>query len=134
MSEALLVLYAHGSRDPVWRSYFEKLASDLQRDLEPDMVELAYMEFASPTLEDIVSSAYEQGVRRFRLLPLFFAGGAHVANDIPEQVDAVRALFPDATVDILPPVGEHRRFRTLLKVLAQEAALDAQATRVAARS
>ena len=132
MSESTLVLFAHGSRDPVWRSHFEKLTSDLQRDLGPELVELAYMEFASPTLEEIVSKAYDRGVGRFHLLPLFLAGGAHVANDIPEQVDAVKALFLDATVNVLPPIGEHRRFRILLKVLAQEAALDAQTAQPAA--
>jgi sirohydrochlorin cobaltochelatase len=73
-------------------------------------------------------------VRRVHVLPLFFAGGAHVARDIPEQVSAVRDLFPDVSVEILSPIGEHRRFRILLKVLAQEAALDAQTARQAAES
>jgi sirohydrochlorin cobaltochelatase len=126
MNESLLVLFVHGSRDPLWRSYFERLTRDLQGDLGPERVQLAYMEFASPTLEDVVSRAVSRGVGRIVLLPFFFSGGAHVAEDIPEQVEAVRKRFPALPVEVLPPVGEHRRFVTMLKQLAWETARDMQ--------
>lgn len=122
-SRALLVLFAHGSRDPNWRRPFEKLQSLALDDLGPGRVELAYMEFHGPDLEDIARKAWSEGIGHLRLLPLFLAGGAHVANDIPEQVQAVKRHLPHMIVDVLAPVGENPRFRSVLREITREEGL-----------
>ena len=122
-SGALLVLFAHGSRDPNWRRPFEKLKSLALDDLGPGKVELAYMEFHQPGLEEIARKAWSEGIGHIRLLPLFLAGGAHVANDIPEQVQAVKRHLPYMVVDVLDPVGENPRFRSLLRDITREEGL-----------
>jgi sirohydrochlorin cobaltochelatase len=122
-SGALLVLFAHGSRDPGWRRPFEKLKALAQDDLGADKVDLAYMEFHPPGLEEIAQQAWAKGIGRIRILPLFLAGGAHVANDIPEQVQVVKRSLPHMIVDVLPPVGENPRFRSLLREITREEGL-----------
>jgi len=117
-----LVLYAHGSRDPRWREPFERMADELRGSLGIDGVRLVYMEFVPPTLQDAAAEAVGQGVECLRILPLFLAGGAHVDRDIPEQVAATRQRFPDLRIEVLPPVGEDRRFAALLRTVATEAA------------
>jgi len=119
---AHLVLFAHGSRDPLWRAPFESLLSRLRADLGEDRVSLAFMEFAPPDLEEAVAGARRAGYGFFRLLPLFLAGGAHVATDIPEQVARLRKRFPEIVVEVLRPVGEDARFADLMVTVAREAA------------
>jgi sirohydrochlorin cobaltochelatase len=121
MMKPRLILYAHGSEDPRWRQPFERLESDLQGQLGLGRVRLAYMEFAEPTLMQVAAQAFEEGVRRLAILPVFMAAGAHLANDLPEQVAAVRAKFAAMEVAVLPPVGEDRRLFDLLHVIAGEA-------------
>jgi sirohydrochlorin cobaltochelatase len=116
-----LVLFAHGSRDPRWRAPFLKLLDHLRGHEGEESVALAFMEFAPPTLVDVAKHADARGIGRLRLLPLFLAGGAHVAKDIPEQVGWVKEALPSLEVEVLPPIGEDPRFESLLREITREA-------------
>ncbi len=114
-----LILIAHGSRDPRWRGTFECL----QMSLEPKAggrVRLAYMEFVGPTLTDVADACVEEGATHLRILPLFMAGGAHVATDIPEQIGVVQAKHPHVTIQLLPPIGEDLRMFNLMQEIILE--------------
>jgi sirohydrochlorin cobaltochelatase len=117
-----LVLFAHGSRDPRWRAPFERLVGDLGAELGPDRFRLAYMEFVGPTLAEVAAEAAEDGTTRLRLLPLFLSAGAHVAQDIPDQVAAARRAHPFLHIEVLAPIGEHPRFIALVRDVARDAA------------
>jgi len=117
-TQSILVLLAHGSRDPRWREPFETLKSAVGEDLGPGHVELAYMEFHPPSLEDIAVKSWSEGIVRIRVLPLFLAGGAHVANDIPAQVQAIKQRLPGMEIEVLPPVGEDPLLQSLLQEIA----------------
>lgn len=117
-----LVLLAHGSRDPVWRAPFERLARELTTTLGPASVRLAYLEFESPTLEEVLREAAREGVPRVRILPLFTSSGKHVREDLPEQVARVRREAPSTAFELLPTLGEDPRFFELMRDLAREAA------------
>lgn len=125
MKHSRLVLFAHGSRDPRWCETFERLRRDVASYPGGDDVRLAYMEFARPTLMEVAGEATQDEVGSIRILPLFLAGGAHVARDIPDQVAAVLERYPSLDVETLPPVGEDPRFHALLREIAGESATDA---------
>jgi len=118
----MLILIAHGSRDPRWRTPIEQLTASLQTDLGRDNVRLAYMDLAPPTLADVVADAAARGVTRIRVLPLFLTAAGHVSRDIPQQVDQVRKTHGAIEVELLPAVGQHRLFRQLLYTIAVESA------------
>lgn len=99
----VLILVAHGSRDPAWAQPFEALA-------RATGARLAFMELAQPRLVDAAEAALAAGARRIRVLPLFMAPGAHVREDIPAQVTALRAAHPGRVIDLLPSLGENERF------------------------
>ena len=86
MSRAL-VLLAHGSRDPRWRQPFEALQRGLARGdegLHP--VELAYLQFCEPTLDQVLCRCQAAGHGEALVVPLFMSGGGHVLNDVPGAV------------------------------------------------
>ncbi len=120
----MLILIAHGSRDPRWRESVEKLAESLQADLGPDEVRLAYMQFASPTLIDVASEAVRAGATKLRVLPLFLTGDGHLVRDIrplvDQLVDQLRKTHQSVEVTLLPPVGRHPLFEELLCKIARE--------------
>lgn len=119
-SRTQLVLFAHGSKDPRWRAPFLQMLATLRTELGAPRVGLAFMEFAEPTLLQVARDAHRDGVDSLRLLPLFLAGGAHVAKDIPVQVAEVKETLPGMSVEIMPPVGEDPRFARLLLSIARE--------------
>jgi sirohydrochlorin cobaltochelatase len=117
-----VVLFAPGIAEARMRKPFEELEETLKNELGKDRVRLAYVSAASPNLADVAAEAAEDGVARLRILPLFLTPGGPLEKEIPEQVSVVRAQVPQITVEILKPVGEHPRMRTLLHALAREAA------------
>lgn len=114
-----LVLIAHGSKDPRWREPFERLYLNL-RASHGDSVKLAYMEFVEPSLLEIASECVRAGAEGIRVLPLFMAAGAHLATDIPEQVQRVREAHPDVRVEVLPAIGEDARMISLMQQIVCE--------------
>lgn len=116
-----LILFAHGSRDPEWRAPFERLADALAADLGPDRVDLAYLEFSEPTLEEAAAAAAADGVRTARILPLFLASGKHLKEDLPPRA-ATAGRAHGVRVEVLPAVGEDPRLLDLLERIARQAA------------
>jgi sirohydrochlorin cobaltochelatase len=116
----MLILVAHGSRDPRWRASVERVTVALQDDLGRDKVGLAYMDLTPPTLMDVASDAVRRGVARIRVLPLFLAVEGHVERDVVPLVDQVRAALESVEIELLEPVGQLPPFRELLRRIALE--------------
>ena len=120
MKHSRLVIFAHGSQDSRWRLPFEELTASLIERLGVDKVRLAYMEFVHPSLADVVLEAARDGKLHLRVLPLFLAAGAHVAEDIPRQIADTQGDFPEVKIELLKPIGEHPRVKQLFRDIACE--------------
>jgi sirohydrochlorin cobaltochelatase len=105
----MLILIAHGSRDPRWRASVEQVVKGVEADVGPGNVRLAYMDLTPPTLLEVASEAARNGSTRIRVLPLFLATEGHVERDVQPLVDGVRAR-----IDLLPPIGQFPEFREIL--------------------
>jgi sirohydrochlorin cobaltochelatase len=116
--DSRLVIFAHGSQDIRRRLPFEELTASLTEHYGADKVRLAYMEFVHPSLADIVREAARDGKLHLRVLPLFLAAGAHVAEDIPRQIAACQESFPQVKIELLQPIGEHPRVKELFREIA----------------
>jgi len=114
----MLVLIAHGSRDPEWRGSLETLTAGVQAGSPSESVRLAFMQFEGPTLPEILEDAVAQGESSFRLLPLFMASAGHVDKDIRPLVAELAARFPQTTLELLGPVGESPLFPSLIQNIA----------------
>jgi len=115
-----LVLLAHGSKDWRWRIPFERVVDAVQGQSGKTKVRLAYMEFAEPTLMDVVRECAGQQILHLRILPLFLSIGAHLATDVPEQVNEAKAQFPQLEIEVLAPVGEDPRLAGLIQQIVIE--------------
>jgi len=116
----MLIVIAHGSRNPAWRASVERQIEALRGELEPHSLRLAYMELSSPTLLDVISEAVQHGTIRIKVLPLFLAAEGHVEKNIQPLINQARAAFGSVEIELLPPIGQHRLFRELLRTLATE--------------
>jgi sirohydrochlorin cobaltochelatase len=94
------------------------MVAQLEMDLGPDRVGLAYMDLAPPTLLDVVSRAAEAGVVAFRVLPLFLAPQGHVERDVRPLTEAVRRARPDLDIELLPALGQQPEYREALARIA----------------
>jgi len=111
-----LILFAHGSRDPVWAEPFEALAHRV-RGLSPDTpVRLAFLELMQPDLDTAAAELISGGVDSLRVVPVFLGQGGHVRRHLPEHIARLRGRYPQIAFEAAPPAGEDR---TVLDALAR---------------
>jgi sirohydrochlorin cobaltochelatase len=106
MRKTALVLFAHGSRDPEWPSPLRRVRAAVLAGAPGLRVELAFLEFITPNLQDCVSSMVSEGFDRIVVVPMFIAQGGHLKNDLPMIVDELRVRFPTVVFEMPGPVGE----------------------------
>ncbi|MEI7785319.1 MAG: CbiX/SirB N-terminal domain-containing protein [Betaproteobacteria bacterium] len=117
MSTAI-VLFAHGSRDPLWHRPIQAVAEAVARR-EPAMaVRCAYLELSTPSLPDAVADLLATGVRHIRVFPVFLGVGKHAREDLPALMQALRTEHPTVQFELLPSAGEAPALTELLAELA----------------
>ncbi len=115
-----LVCLFHGSRDPRWRAPLEALVQRLAAELGEERVCFAYLDHAPPDLATVVRQAARERVERLLVWPLFVSSGGHVEHDVPQKLAEAQAEVPGVALVLLPALGEHPAFATLLATLAKE--------------
>lgn len=113
-----IVLFAHGSRDPLWRLPIEAIAARIQADQPGVPVACAYLELCEPDLPSALNALVTAGAQRIRVLPVFFGMGKHAREDLPLLIEQWTAAHPLTPIDLLPPAGEHPALTALLAQLA----------------
>lgn len=101
-----LVLFAHGARDPRWAEPFLRLQQIVQVR-EPDVtVSLAFLEFMTPRLPELMQQLVREGCAEVTVVPVFFGQGGHVLRDLPVMIDQLRNDYPNVSLNAVPAVGE----------------------------
>ncbi len=113
-----LLLFAHGARDPNWALPFEAVAG-IVRQQRPGMpVELAFLEFMSPTLMDAGHRLAEQGCTLVTVVPLFLGAGGHVRKDLPALLADLAQTHTRVTWHLQTAIGE---VNAVVQAMAQAA-------------
>ena len=119
MSKAI-VLFGHGSRDPLWRLPMETVAARL-RTMRPDSpVRCAFLELDQPSLPAAAAELVAAGADQVTVVPMFLGTGRHAREDLPALVEALRAQHPQVAFSLQKPVGEDGRVLDLIARIALE--------------
>lgn len=103
---AAVVIFAHGSRDPLWRKPVEAVAQRV-RELDPTLaVACAYLEMSEPDLLTAAGALIRAGARRLSVLPLFIGVGKHAREDLPVLMTQLAEAHPDVHFTAHSAVGE----------------------------
>ena len=122
MEQRAVILFAHGSRDPLWRQPMDAVARQMQA-MEPSvMVRCAFLELTSPDLPTSAAELVALGAKNITVVPMFLGVGKHAREDLPVLMTQLRAAYPQTAFGLQPAVGEQPR---LVELLAQMA-LDTQ--------
>ncbi|MDB5894078.1 MAG: cobalamin biosynthesis protein CbiX [Rhodoferax sp.] len=119
-SSRAIVLFAHGSRDPLWRQPMEAVAARIAA-LSPGVpVRCAYLELTEPDLPTAAAGLIDAGASAVTVVPLFLGVGKHARADLPELMHALRAAHPQVAWTLQPAVGENPALIELLARIALE--------------
>lgn len=115
-SRRALILFAHGARDPQWRTPFERLRQLAQAQLAMVEVRLAFLELMTPDLPTAVGQLAQDGCTEITVVPVFLGQGGHVRRDLPALLAQLRHDHPQLALRAAPAVGEDQK---VLNAIAQ---------------
>lgn len=113
-----VVLFAHGSRDPLWHKPIEAIAAHIALLSPHTSVVCAYLELSAPDLATATRALVANGTRVVTILPLFLGVGRHAREDLPRLVAELQAAHPGVHFTLKPAVGEEPRLVHLLAQIA----------------
>ena len=117
-----VIVFAHGSRDPLWRAPVEAVARQIALADPEVRVECAYLELSEPDLRTAAARLLKDGASHIRVLPLFFGMGKHAREDLPQLLQQLEREYPTVRFERLATAGEDPRFIALLAQIALEPA------------
>ena len=115
-----IVLFAHGSRDPLWHRPMQAVAAQILQTQSGVAVECAYLELSPPDLPTVCARLVERGIRTITIVPMFLGVGKHAREDLPLLVTALREAHPQIDFELQGAVGEDLRLIALLADIAAE--------------
>ena len=101
-----IILFAHGARDARWSDTLTDLSRRVQLRAPDALVAVAFLEFQPPTLDSVLTKAIERGCCSIDVVPVFWASGGHVANDLPPMLADFRRQHPEIELRLLPVLSE----------------------------
>jgi sirohydrochlorin cobaltochelatase len=115
-----IVLFGHGSRDPLWRLPMESVATRLRTQNPGVPVRCAFLELEQPDLGSAAGELVAAGATEVTIVPMFLGAGRHAREDLPALVRQMQLARPDVRFVLQRPVGEDGRLLDLLARIASE--------------
>lgn len=113
-----IILFAHGSRDALWRQPIEAVAMQMKRVSPNVEVACAYLELTEPDLSSTAAKLIEGGVEHIAIVPMFLGVGRHAREDLPAMVKALQIKHPSTHFDLRNAIGEEPQMTQLMAAIA----------------
>ncbi len=95
------VLLGHGSREPGTEAEIKALCATLASATPDRRFAYAFLN-QEPKLEPAVDRLVDAGCTVIRVLPLLVFIGRHMIDDVPAELDRLRARHPGVTFELEP--------------------------------
>lgn len=113
-----IILFAHGSRDPLWHRPIEAVAQRIRARSAGMQVACAYLELSTPDLPTAAQTLIDQGSLHLRIVPLFLGMGKHAREDLPQLAQRLREQHPTIDFELTPAAGENELLLDTLCAIA----------------
>ena len=100
-----VILFAHGSRDPLWRLPMDAVARRVAEAEPGTPVRCAFLERLAPDLPTVLGEL-APGLTRLDVCPVFWAANGHVQRDLPALLEDARRAHPGVELRLLPVLSE----------------------------
>ena len=104
-----ILLMAHGSRVAEANDAVREIAALVKKMTDYDIVEVSFREQHKPDIQQGVDACVAQGAERIMLVPYFLYMGAHVREDLPEEMAKAKERHPGVEFVMGKHLGVHRK-------------------------
>src|SRR5438132_4660786 len=119
--EPALLIAGHGSRDPEGIAEFLDLARRFRAGRPGVPVEVAFLEFARPTIQEGIDRLVSQGATSIIVLPGVLMAAGHAKNDMASEVRTARQRHGGLSIRMARALDVDARLLQLCRVRYQEA-------------
>jgi sirohydrochlorin cobaltochelatase len=112
------ILFAHGSRDPLWRKPIEAVAAQVQLIAPAVHVRCAYLELTAPDLPTSAAELVALGVASITVVPMFLGVGKHAREDLPVLMSNLETSFPQITFTLRQSIAEESEVIAVMAKIA----------------
>lgn len=109
MKKTAILLMAHGSRIPEANDAVREIAAMVKQMTGYEIVEVSYREMHLPNIQQGIDACIAQGAERVLLVPYFLFIGAHVQEDLPEEMAQAKERYPKVEFAMGTHLGVHRK-------------------------
>ena len=113
-----IILFAHGSRDPLWHKPIQAVAERIAQRSPSTVVRCAYLELTEPDLPHVANALVADGATSLCVVPMFLGVGRHAREDLPQLISELKVSHPSVTINCQPAVGEQSSLLDLLADIA----------------
>ena len=113
-----IILFAHGSRDALWRRPIEAVADEIKQISPDTQVACAYLELTVPDLSTTVARLVQTGVTVIRIVPMFLGVGRHAREDLPLLLRDLITQYPAVTFELRNAIGEEPELTRTMAAIA----------------
>lgn len=106
MKTAVIIL-GHGSKSKGADETVRRIAAEVKKLGGYEIVEYAFLQYASPSLQDVLEDCIRQKAERIVIAPFFMQSGAHVTKNIPELVEKAKKQHPGIDIVVTEYAGAH---------------------------
>ena len=104
-----ILIMAHGSRIAEANDAAREIAKMVREMTGYDIVEVSFRELHLPTIQQGIDACVAKGAERVLLIPYFLFIGAHVQEDLPEEMAQARQRHPQVEFAMGSHLGVHRK-------------------------
>ena len=113
-----VVLFAHGSRDPLWHQPIQAVAQRIATRSPHTSVRCAYLELTEPDLPTVAAELATAGATSLCVVPMFLGVGRHAREDLPQLMAQIQVAHPHLHISCLKAVGEQDALLDLMAEIA----------------
>ena len=113
-----IILFAHGSRDPLWHKPIQAVAERINQRSPRTVVRCAYLELTEPNLPHVANDLVAEGATSLNVVPMFLGVGRHAREDLPALIQTLKTAHPAVDIHCQPAVGEQDSLLDLLAEIA----------------
>ncbi len=109
-----ILLMGHGSRVAQANNALNVIAEMVKEQSGCGIVEVSFREQHSPNIQKGIDACVAQGATRILLYPYFLFAGAHVLEDLPEEMDEAAKRHPGLEMVLGSPLGVHPKLAEIV--------------------
>jgi len=109
-----ILLMGHGSRVAEANAALYRIAEMVAEQGDYPIVEVAFREQHPPNIQAGIDACVARGAQRIVLYPYFLYAGAHVLEDLPDEMAAAARRHPGLQMVLGTPLGVHPKLAEIV--------------------